>query len=119
MSPDKSRVVRLYMEMEGRDEVCRILRKCKRDGYMAAKAVKEKMSADRRKQNLVPKARTKKELAQRKADEEQLAAIRKRYQDYGHEHVVEHAYRVEAYMKYGNAKIARLERLLCDAGGEW
>ena len=119
MSPEKSRVVRLYMEMQGRDEVCRIYRKCKRDGYMAAKAVKEKMSADRRKQNLVPKARTKKELAQRKADEEQLAAIRKRYQDYGHAWVVEHAYRVEAYMKYGNAKIARLERLLCDAGGEW
>ena len=70
-------------------------------------------------QNLVPKARTKKELAQRKADEEQLAAIRKRYHDYGHEWRVEHAYRVEAYMKYGNAKIARLERLLCDAGGEW
>ena len=30
-----------------------------------------------------------------------------------------YTYRVEAYMKYGNAKIARLERLLCDAGGEW
>ena len=68
MSPDKSRVTRLYMEMEGRDEVCRIYRKCKRLGYANAKLVKEKMSADRRKQNRVPKARTKKELATRKAE---------------------------------------------------
>ena len=45
MSPDKSRVVRLYMEMEGHEEVCRIYRKCKRDGYACAKMVKEKMSA--------------------------------------------------------------------------
>ena len=35
--------------------------------------MKGKMRADRRLQNLVPKARTKKELAQRKADEEKLA----------------------------------------------
>ena len=40
-------------------------------------------------QNLVPKARTKKELAEQKADEEKLAACRKMYHDYGHERVVQ------------------------------
>ena len=85
----------------------------------AAKHVKGKMRADLRTQAARGKAPTKKELATRKADEERLAACRKDYQNYGHEWSVAHAYRVEAYMKYGNAKIARLERLLCDAGGEW
>ena len=119
LSPEKSRVVRLYMEMEGRDEVCRIYRKCKRDGYMAAKAVKEKMSADRRKQNLVPKARTKKELAQRKADEEQLAAIRKDYHKDGSSLLVANCRHDHAMQHFLHAKCARLERLLRDAGGEW
>ena len=119
MSPEKSRVVRLHMEMQGREEVCRIYRKCKRDGYMAAKAVKEKMSADRRKQNLVPKARTKKELAQRKADEEQLAAIRKDYHNDGYSLLVANIYATHAMIKCLHAKSARLERLLRDAGGEW
>ena len=54
---------------------------------------KGKMRADRRLQKLVPKARTKKELAQRKADEEQLAAYRKEYHDCGHEWLVQNAYR--------------------------
>ena len=48
MSPGKSRVTRLYMEMLQRDETCRIYRKCKRLGYANAKLVKEKMRADRR-----------------------------------------------------------------------
>ena len=119
MSPEKSRVVRLCMEADARDKCCASMLECQRQCQRQVKFLKRSMRDVRARQNLVPKARTKKELAQRKADEEQLAAIRKRYQDYGHEHVVEHAYRVEAYMKYGNAKIARLERLLCDAGGEW
>ena len=118
MSPEKSRVVRLYMEMEGRDEVCRILRKCKRDGYMAAKAVKGKMSADRRKQNLVPKARTKKELATRKADEELLAACRKDYHNDGYSLLVANAYATHAMIKHLHAKSARFERLLRDASVE-
>ena len=81
--------------------------------------MKRSMRDVRAVQNLVPKARTKKELAQRKADEEQLAALQKEYHDYVQEWLLENAHRVEAYMRYGNAKIARLERLLCDAGGEW
>ena len=37
-------------------------------------------AAERARQNLVPKARTKKELAEQKEDEEKLAAARKRCQ---------------------------------------
>ena len=118
MSPGKSRVVRLYMEMQGRDEVCRIYRKCKRDGYMAAKALKEKMSIDRRAQNLVPKARTKKELATRKADEEMLAAIRKDYHNDESSLRVANIYATHAMLMMLHAKSARLERLLRDAGIE-
>ena len=119
MSPEKSRVVRLGMEMQGRDEVCRIYRKCKRDGYMAAKDLKEKMSIDRRAQNLVPKARTKKELATRRADEEMLAAIRKDYHNNESSLRVANIYATHAMIMMLHAKSARLERLLCDAGGEW
>ena len=119
MSPDKSRVTRLYMEMEGHQEVCRIYRKCKRDGYACAKMVKEKMSADRRKQNLIPKARTKKELATRKADEEELADIRKDYHNNGRSLLVANCRKDHAIQHFLHAKCARLERLLRDAGGEW
>ena len=118
MSPGKSRVVRLYMEMQERDEVCRLYRKCKRDGYMAAKALKEKMSIDWRAQNLVPKARTKKELATRKADEEMLAAIRKDYHNDESSLRVANIYATHAMLMMLHAKSARLERLLRDAGIE-
>ena len=77
------------------------------------------MSAIRRRQNLGPTARTKKQLAERKADEERLATIRKEYHACVPEWLEAHAYRTEAGCLYGNAKIARLERLLHDAGGEW
>ena len=119
MSPGKSRVVRLYMEMQGRDEVCRIYRKCKRDGYMAAKALKEKMSIDRRAQKEAgTKARTKKELATRKADEEMLAAIRKDYHNDESSLRVANIYATHAMLMMLHAKSARLERLLRDAGIE-
>ena len=119
MSPDKSRVVRLFMEIDGREEVCRILRKCKRLGYANAKLVKEKMRDDRRLQNRVPKARTKKELATRKADEEELAAIKKTWVDDVHSLLVANIHATHAMAKFFQAKSARLERLLRDAGGEW
>ena len=118
MSPDKSRVVRLHMEMLQRDEVCRILRKCKRLGKANAKLVKEKMSDDRRLQNLFPKARTKKELATRKQDEEELAAIRKDYHKDGHSLLEANMHATHAMVKCLHAKSARLERLLRDAGIE-
>ena len=119
MSPDKSRVVRLHMVMLQREETCRIYRKCKRLGKANAKLVKEKMSADRRLQNLFPKARTKKELATRKQDEEELAAIRKTYHNDESSSRVADIYATHACKHFLHAKSARLERLLCAAGGEW
>ena len=81
--------------------------------------MKRSMRDVRAVQNLVPKARTKRELAQRKADEEKLAAIRTMYHDYGHEWRVQNAFRNDKIERWAHAKIARLERLLRDAGGEW
>ena len=118
MSPNKSWVVRLHMEMLQREEVCRILRKCKRLGKANAKLVKEKMSDDRRLQNRVPKARTKQELATRKADEEELAAIRKDYHKNGWKLLLANCCHDHAMIRYLHAKSARLEGLLCDAGVE-
>eukprot|EP00964_Phaeocystis_antarctica_P013174 scaffold7214_cov41-Phaeocystis_antarctica.AAC.1 len=54
------------------------------------------MKANKITQNLVPKARTKKELAERKADEERLAACRKRYHTCGPEWLKQDAYRTDA-----------------------
>ena len=120
MSPEKSRVERLAMIYDGCNDWCAAIRRQKRVCYQAAKALKRAMSAIRRRQNLVPKARTKKELAERKDDEEQLATIRKEYHACVPEWLEAHAYRVDAACRYGNARIARLERLLRDAGGvEW
>ena len=122
-SPEKTRVTRLCMEYGVRNEWCDNIEREKRYCYREAKALKRSMSAIRRRQNLVPKARTKKELAERKADEERLATIRKEYHTCGPEWLEAHAYRVDAGCRFANAKIARPERLLRDAtgdaGGEW
>ena len=107
------------MEYGERNEICALINRRKQEYYLHAKALKRAMSAIRRRQNLVPKARTKKELAERKDDEEQLATIRKEYHACGPEWLRAHAYRTEAGNMFANAKIARLERLLRDAGGEW
>ena len=58
-------------------------------------------------------------IAERKDDEERLATYRKDYHACGPEWLRANAYRFEAACMYGNARIARLERLLRDAGGEW
>ena len=100
ISPEKSRVVRLCIETGEHDKWCASILECKRQCYRQVKALKRSMRDVRAVQNLVPKARTKKELAQRKADEEQLAAIRKMYHDYGHEWRVHNAYSVDATMRY-------------------
>ena len=76
-SPEKTRVVRLCMEYGVRNEWCDNIEREKRYCYLQAKALKRIMKAARREQNLVPKARTKKQLAARKADEERLAACEK------------------------------------------
>ena len=120
-SPEKTRVTSLCMEYGERNEICALInrRKQEQEYYLHAKALKRSMSAIRRRQNLVPKARTKKELAERKADEERLATIRKEYHACDPEWPEAHAYRSDAGCRYGDARIARLERLLRDAGGEW
>ena len=119
LSPEKTRVVRLCMEYGERNEICVLINRRKREYYLHAKALKRSMSAIRRRQNLVPKARTKKELAERKADEERLATIRKEYHACGPEWLKQHACRTDAGCRYGDARIARLERLLREVGGEW
>ena len=119
MSPEKTRVTRLCMQYAEFNEWCRLIRQRKRDYYLEAKALKRAMRDIRAVQNLVPKARTKKQLAERKADEERLATIRKDYHACCPEWLEAHAYRVDAGCRYANARIARLERLLRDAGGEW
>ena len=119
MSPEKTRVTRLCMEYDERIQICVLICRRKRACYQEAKQLKRAMSAIRATQNLVPKARTKKQLAERKADEERLATIRKEYHACVPEWLEAHAYRVDAACRYGNARIARLERLLRDAGGEW
>ena len=119
MSPEKTRVTRLCMMYGECNEWCAIIRRNKRLCYQAAKNLKRAMSAKRRRQNLVPKARTKKELAERKDDEERLATYRKDYHACGPEWLRADAYRTEAGCLYADARIARLERLLRDAGGEW
>ena len=119
-SPEKTRVTRLCMEYGERNEICALINRRKRQYYLHAKALKRSMSAIRRRQNLVPKARTKKELAERKADEERLATIRKEYHACDPEWLKadiyegEDIYRTEAACVYGDARIARLERLLRD-----
>ena len=81
--------------------------------------MKLRMRAARARQNLVPKARTKKEPAERKADEKALADLREEYHACGPVWREQHAYRSELGNRFANAKIVRLERLLRDAGGEW
>ena len=62
MSPEKSRVVRLCIESDARDRWCASILECKRQCRREAKALKRLMKNRRARQNLVPKARTKKEL---------------------------------------------------------
>jgi len=119
MSPEKTRVTRLCMMYGECNDWCRLIHQRKRQYYREAKALKRAMRDIRAVQNLVPKARTKKQLAERKADEERLATIRKEYHACVPEWLEAHDYRTEAGCLYGNARIARLERLLRDAGGEW
>ena len=118
MSPEKSRVVRLCMEVEGRDWVCTTIGNYKRQCYRAAKHVKGKMRAEICIQAARGKAPTKKDKATRKADEERLATCRKEYVDLADEWIQQNAYAVDAMERWAHAKIARLERLLRDASVE-
>ena len=61
----------------------------------------------------------KKEQAELAALDQELAEARKDYHNYRGQWNIMNLRRIHAYMKFDHAKIARLERLLRDAGGEW
>ena len=119
MSPEKSRVVRLCMEMQARDKWCASIDKCQQHLARECKYIKREMRAKLRTIAALRKAPTKKDKATRKADEERLATCRKEYEDLTSEWLQQNAFAADVTMRYGDAKIARLERLLRDAGGEW
>ena len=119
MSPEKSRVVRLCMESQARDKWCASIDKCQQHLARECKYVKREMRAKLRTIAALRKAPTKKDKATRKADEERLATCRKEYVDLASEWIQQNAYAVDAMERWAHAKIARLERLMRDAGGVW
>ena len=106
------------MESQARDKWCASIDKSQRHLARECKALKRLMREGKRRQNLVPTACTKKELAEQKEDEKKLAACRKEYHDCGHEWRVQNAFLNDTIERWAHAKIARLERLLRDASVE-
>ena len=119
MSPEKTEVVRLAFDATLANDCCKSIWKCRRECHVHARAIEKEMHQKRRQQNLVPKARTKAQLAERAADEQKVAEVRARRDDYGNQWRVMNHRLSDAREKWAFAKIARLERLLRDAGGEW
>ena len=119
MSPEKTNVIRLYTEAVSFDGCCNKLLRCRRNCYKAATAIKKTRGYTRRRQNLKAKARTKKEQAELAALDEELAEARTYYWDCVHQWDLMNIQREYAWKLVHIAKIARLERLLRDAGGEW
>ena len=121
MSPEKTNVIRLYTEAVSFDGCCNKLWRCRRNCYKAATAIKKTRGYTRRRQNLKAKARTKKEQAELAALDQQLVEVRKDNKDYRNTWILTNFRRNHAWGMYYHAKISRLEveRLLCDAGGEW
>ena len=119
MSPEKTNVIRLYTEAVSFDGCCNKLWRCRRNCYKAATAIKKTRGYTRRRQNLKAKARTKKEQAELAALDEELAEARTYYWDCVHQWDLMNIQREYAWKMVHIAKIARLERLLRDAGGEW
>ena len=92
------------MESQARDKWCASIDKSQRHLARECKALKRLMREGKRRQNLVPTACTKKELAEQKEDEKKLAACRKEYHDCGHEWRVQNAYAVDAMERWAHAK---------------
>ena len=119
MSPEKTEVTRLYARANQANECVNGLRQAMRYCKREEVCIKGAMYMKQRKQDLVPKARTKAELAERAADELKVAECKARYSEF----MWDWSYMVEARAyareKAHFARIARLERLLRDAGGEW
>ena len=73
MSPEKTEVTRLYARANQANECVNGLRQAMRYCKREEVCIKGAMYMKKRKQDRVPKARTKAELAERAADEQQLA----------------------------------------------
>ena len=119
MSPEKTEVVRLAIDAHLANDWCQSIWKCTQLCNVEERAIKNEMHYKRRRQDLVPKARTKAQLAERAADEQKMAEVRARRDDYSNQWRVMNHRLSDAREKWAFAKIARLERLLRDAGGEW
>ena len=119
MSPEKTEVVRLTTEAICADERCespkRGMRECKKTEML----IKFKMYLQKKWQDRVPKARTKAELAERAADELEVAECKASYTKFKWDHMSMCISLLYARDKAHLARITRLERLLRDAGGEW
>ena len=119
MSPEKTEVVRLTIEATCADECCNSLRKGMRECKRGEMLLKFAMYLKKKLQDRVPKARTKAELAERAADELEVAECKARYTKFQWDHMASCISLLYARDKAHLARIARLERLLRDAGGEW
>ena len=119
MSPEKTEVVRLAFEAHCADECCNSLRKGMRECKKTEMLIKFKMYLQKKWQDRVPKARTKAELAERAADELEVAECKARYTKFRWDYIASCVKLLYARDKAHLARIARLERLLRDAGGEW
>ena len=119
MSPEKTEVVRLTTEAICADECCNSLRNGMRECKRGEMCLKFAMYLKKKLQDRVPKARTKAELAERAADELEVAECKARYTKFQWDHTAACISLLYARDKAHLARIARLERLLRDAGGEW
>ena len=119
MSPEKTEVVRLTIEAECADECCNSLRKGMRENKRTEMLLKFAMYLKKKLQDRVPKARTKAELAERAADELEVAECKARWTEFNRDHISMCISLLYARDKAHLARITRLERLLRDAGGEW
>ena len=119
MSPEKTEVVRLTVEAHCADECCKSLRQGMRECKLGEMNLKFAMYLKKKLQDRVPKARTKAELAERAADELKVAECKARYTEFMWDWSYMVEARANAREKAHFARIARLERLLRDAGGEW
>ena len=79
MSPEKTEVVRLAFEAHCADECCNSLRKGMRECKRGEMCLKGAMYLEFFLQDRVPKARTKAELAERAADELEVAECKARW----------------------------------------
>ena len=119
MSPEKTEVVRLTTEAICAEECCESLRRGMRECKKTEMLLNFKMYLKKKWQDRVPKARTKAELAERAADELEVAECKARWTEFNRDHMSMCISLLYARDKAHLARITRLERLLRDAGGEW